>query len=129
MLLLLLFFCCSLSGYDPGLVNPYLPKVLENLGALVYDEIDNEGQIYFNITAVVSSHGEQLALKQVNAIWFRPKINICPKKHLVFATLQLGCTSHVPSRLSVFYDASVLGTGGISTERRLGASQRLFIAS
>ena len=55
-------------GYDPALVNPYLPKVLENLGALVYEEIENEGQVYFNITAVVSSHGEQLTLKQVNII-------------------------------------------------------------
>ncbi|XP_066025345.1 uncharacterized protein [Pocillopora verrucosa] len=52
------------NGYDPGLVNPYLPKVLENLGALVYEEIENEGQVYFSITAVVSSHGEKLALKQ-----------------------------------------------------------------
>lgn len=54
------------QGYDPGLVNPYLPKVLENLGALVYEEIENEGQVYFSITAVVSSHGEKLALKQVS---------------------------------------------------------------
>ena len=46
-------------------MNPYLPKVLENLGALVYEELENEGQIYFNITSVVSSHGEQLMLKQV----------------------------------------------------------------
>lgn len=60
-------FCCLL-GYDPALVNPYLPKVLENLGALVYEELENEGQIYFNITSVVSSHGEQLMLKQVNAV-------------------------------------------------------------
>ncbi|XP_020627063.1 dynein beta chain, flagellar outer arm-like isoform X2 [Orbicella faveolata] len=52
------------NGYDPALVNPYLPKVLENLGALVYEELENEGQIYFNITSVVSSHGEQLMLKQ-----------------------------------------------------------------
>ena len=53
-------------------MNPYLPKVLENLGALVYEELDNEGQICFNITSVVSSHGEQLMLKQVNAVgnWF-----------------------------------------------------------
>lgn len=49
-------------------MNPYLPKVLENLGALVYGELENEGQIYFNITSVVSSHGEQLVLKQVNAL-------------------------------------------------------------
>lgn len=56
-------------GYDPALVNPYLPKVLENLGALVYEEAESEGQTYFNITAVVSSHGEQLMLKQVNTIW------------------------------------------------------------
>ena len=47
-------------------MNPYLPKVLENLGALVYEEIENEGQVYFSITAVVSSHGEKLALKQVS---------------------------------------------------------------
>ena len=51
-------------------MNPYLPKVLENLGALVYEGTENEGQIYFNITSVVSSHGEQLLLKQVNTIWF-----------------------------------------------------------
>lgn len=53
-------------------MNPYLPKVLENLGALVYEELENEGQIYFNITSVVSSHGEQLMLKQVNDVgnWF-----------------------------------------------------------
>lgn len=51
-------------------MNPYLPKVLENLGALVYEEIENEGQIYFNITSVVSSHGEQLMLKQVNTNWW-----------------------------------------------------------
>ena len=62
--------CCfgCLLGYDPALVNPYLPKVLENLGSLVYGELENEGQIYFNITSVVSSHGEQLMLKQVNAL-------------------------------------------------------------
>lgn len=47
-------------------MNPYLPKVLENLGALVYDVIDSEGQTYFSITSVVSSYGEQLVLKQVN---------------------------------------------------------------
>ena len=47
-------------------MNPYLPKVLENLGALVYDEIENEGQTCFSINSVVSSHGEHLVLKQVN---------------------------------------------------------------
>lgn len=52
------------NGYDPALVNPYLSKVLENLGGLIYNEIDNEGQTYFSITSVVSSHGEQLLLKQ-----------------------------------------------------------------
>ena len=64
--------CRCFLGYDPSLVNPYLPKVLENLGALVYEELENEGQIYFNITSVVSSHGEQLMLKQVNVVgnWF-----------------------------------------------------------
>ena len=60
-------FRCPLLGYDPALVNPYLPKVLENLGALVYEDIENEGQICFNITSVFSSHGEQLMLKQVTA--------------------------------------------------------------
>lgn len=59
---------CSLLGYDPALVNPYLPKVLENLGAVVYEELENEGQTYFNITSVVSSHGEQLMLKQVSDV-------------------------------------------------------------
>ena len=59
--------CFCFPGYDPALVNPYLPKVLENLGTLVYHEIDNEGQMYFSITSVVSSHGEQLVLKQVNS--------------------------------------------------------------
>ena len=58
----------SLLGYDPALVNPYLPKVLENLGAVVYEELENEGQTYFNITSVVSSHGEQLTLKQVSDV-------------------------------------------------------------
>ena len=47
-------------------MNPYLPKVLENLGALVYDETENEGQTCFSINSVVSSHGEHLVLKQVN---------------------------------------------------------------
>ena len=46
-------------------MNPYLPKVLENLGALVYNEIENEGQTCFSVTSVVSLHGEQLLLKQV----------------------------------------------------------------
>lgn len=58
--------CFGFLGYDPALVNPYLPKVLENLGALVYDVIDSEGQTYFSINSVVSSYGEQLVLKQVN---------------------------------------------------------------
>lgn len=52
-------------GYDPALVNPFLPKVLEHLGAVVYDEIDHEGQTCFSINSVVSSYGEQLMLKQV----------------------------------------------------------------
>ena len=60
-----LFSVCL--GYDPALVNPFLPKVLENLGAVVYDEIDNEGQTCFSINSVVSSYGEQLTLKQVKS--------------------------------------------------------------
>lgn len=48
-------------------MNPFLPKVLENLGAVVYDEIDNEGQTCFSINSVVSSYGEQLTLKQVKS--------------------------------------------------------------
>lgn len=59
------FFIFLFLGYDPALVNPFLPKVLENLGAVVYDEIDNEGQTCFSINSVVSSYGEQLMLKQV----------------------------------------------------------------
>lgn len=58
----LIFLCL---GYDPALVNPFLPKVLENLGAVVYEEIDNEGQTCFIVNSVLSSYGEQLMLKQV----------------------------------------------------------------
>ena len=57
-------------------MNPYLPKVLENLGALVYDEIDNEGQACFSITSVVSSYGEHLVLKQVNTCFYLQKTKL-----------------------------------------------------
>lgn len=55
----------SSTGYDPGLVNPYLFKVFEHLGCLGYEEFEAEGQRYFQITDVVSNHGERLALTQV----------------------------------------------------------------
>ena len=65
------------AGYDPGLVNPYLPKVLENLGALDYEEFEEEGQMFFQITGVISSHGERLALKQVSLIGQKNGCNCC----------------------------------------------------
>lgn len=59
-------------------MNPYLPKVLENLGALVYNEIDNEGQTYFSVTSVVSLHGEHLLLKQVSL-----QTHVCDRPRVV----------------------------------------------
>lgn len=52
-------------GYDPGLVNPYLNKVVESLGRLDYDDVDVDGTRFFQITGAVSNHGEQLPFKTV----------------------------------------------------------------
>lgn len=94
----LLFKCTSLvivlfflsQGYDPALVNPYLAKVLENLGALIYEETEHEGQTFFNITSVVSAHGEQLVLKQVSRKPHCISI-IRSEKHTCSRFIKCGC--------------------------------------
>ncbi len=54
-------------GYDLRQVNMYISKLFENVGSLVYNEVEDEDLKYnFLITGIQSHLGEKLPLKQVS---------------------------------------------------------------
>ncbi|XP_022099208.1 dynein beta chain, ciliary-like [Acanthaster planci] len=54
------------NGYDLNQVNLYLPKLLQNLGRLEYEENQSEAaECSFNITGLISNMGEKMPLKQI----------------------------------------------------------------
>ena len=52
------------TGYDLKQVNLFVSKVFENVGSLVYEEVEDE-KYSFSITGVLSSLGEKLEFLQV----------------------------------------------------------------
>ena len=53
-------------GYDLRQVNLYISKLFENIGCLVYNEVDDEDlKFNFLVTGIQSHMGETLPLKQV----------------------------------------------------------------
>ncbi len=57
-------------GYDLKQVNLYINKLFENVGSLVYEELDESDKSLFQITGIHSSLGERLTFKQVCADLF-----------------------------------------------------------
>ena len=54
-------------GYDLSQENLYLNKLLENVGSLLYEEVeDKDKPVLFHITGVMSVMGEKLKLKNVS---------------------------------------------------------------
>ena len=54
-----------LAGYDLNMVNLYISKVLQNVGCLVWEEVDDQERYSFIITGVQSALGERMILDQV----------------------------------------------------------------
>ncbi len=53
------------NGYDLKQVNLYINKLFENIGSLIYEELDEGDKCLFQITGVQSALGERLNFKQV----------------------------------------------------------------
>lgn len=54
------------SGYDLSQVNLYISKLFENIGSLVYEEVDDSDKYNFVVTGVQSTLGEKLHFQQVS---------------------------------------------------------------
>ncbi|GFO25145.1 dynein beta chain, ciliary-like, partial [Plakobranchus ocellatus] len=52
------------TGYDLNMVNLYISKVLQNIGCLSWEEVDDQERYSFIITGVQSALGEMLQLDQ-----------------------------------------------------------------
>ena len=58
-----------IAGYDLQQVNLYISKLFDNIGCLVYSEVNDEDlKFNFTITSVQSHMGENLPLKQVRRL-------------------------------------------------------------
>ena len=52
-------------GYDLMQVNLYINKLFENVGNLVYEEVDDSDRCIFQVNGVQSSLGETLIFEEV----------------------------------------------------------------
>ncbi|GFS27875.1 dynein beta chain, flagellar outer arm [Elysia marginata] len=52
------------TGYDLNMVNLYISKVLQNIGCLVWEEVEDQERYNFIITGVQSALGERMQLDQ-----------------------------------------------------------------
>lgn len=54
------------TGYDLNQVNLYINKLFENVGSIVFEEVEEEERYKFLITGVTSCLGERLEFNQVS---------------------------------------------------------------
>ena len=59
-------YCVDFSGYDLKQVNMYINKLFENVGSLVYEEVDDTDKYQFQVTGVCSILGEKLPFSDVS---------------------------------------------------------------
>lgn len=58
--------CLTHTGYDLNQVNLYINKLFENVGSIVFEEVEEEERYKFLITGVTSCLGERLEFNQVS---------------------------------------------------------------
>lgn len=56
---------CLIPGYDLNQVNVYIGKVFENVGSLLFEEVEDNEKYHFMITGVNSVLGEKIEFLQV----------------------------------------------------------------
>ena len=67
-------------------MNFYISKLFENIGCLVYNEVNDEDlKFNFTITSVQSQMGENLPLKQVRHLF----ITLCVNKYMKSTILSM----------------------------------------
>ena len=64
------------------MVNLYISKVLQNVGCLVWEEVDDQERYSFIITGVQSALGERMILDQVGGSSISMSINKEKKLHV-----------------------------------------------
>ena len=63
--MIILYNTCLISGYDLNQVNVYIGKVFENVGSLLFEEVEDNEKYHFMITGVNSVLGEKIEFLQV----------------------------------------------------------------
>lgn len=64
------------TGYDLNQVNLYINKLFENVGSIVFEEVEEEERYKFLITGVTSCLGERLEFNQVSTAACGNKVHL-----------------------------------------------------
>lgn len=68
--------CLTHTGYDLNQVNLYINKLFENVGSIVFEEVEEEERYKFLITGVTSCLGERLEFNQVSTAACGNKVHL-----------------------------------------------------
>lgn len=85
--------CLTHTGYDLNQVNLYINKLFENVGSIVFEEIEEEERYKFLITGVTSCLGERLEFNQVST--FTAACGWSPSFQILCKRTAVGCVFYL----------------------------------